>query len=64
MMNVEARSKHQLFPAEISPVPVAVAGNLNAVVDSLVEWSASDGKEKFQEFRSCRSYRIKIGIVP
>jgi hypothetical protein len=37
MMNVEARSKHQLFPAEISPVPVVAAGNLNAVVDSLVE---------------------------
>ena len=59
MMNVEARSKHQLFPAEISPVLAAAAGNLNAVVDSLV-----DGKEELQEFRSCRSYRIKIGIVP
>jgi hypothetical protein len=53
-----------LFPVEITRVLVVAAGNSNAVVDSLVEWSASDGKEKFQEFRSCRSYRIKIGIVP
>ena len=33
MMNIGVRSERQLFPAEISRVPVVAAGNLNVVVD-------------------------------
>jgi hypothetical protein len=37
IMRVEARSERQLFPAEMTRVPVVAAGNLSAVVDGLLE---------------------------